>query len=145
MESALGIAVLRHKDKKPAGGPEDLESHFGCSVSELVMVGDRYLTDVVFGNRLGMLTVRVVRCTIFVCIHVVCTAWYVWSFVLVLTDGAFRCRLRDVAFGYRLGAFSVWTCRHGLWRGIGSCILWAHLRASCLVIFMPTSDEPDAR
>ena len=29
-----------------------------CSAEELVMVGDRYMTDVVFGNRLGMLTVR---------------------------------------------------------------------------------------
>jgi len=57
LESELNIAVLRHKDKKPAGGPEDLEAHFGCPISELVMVGDRYLTDVAFGNRLGMLTV----------------------------------------------------------------------------------------
>ena len=29
-----------------------------CPPTELVMVGDRYLTDVVFGNRLGMLTIR---------------------------------------------------------------------------------------
>ena len=29
LESALGIAVLRHTEKKPAGGPEEIERHFG--------------------------------------------------------------------------------------------------------------------
>lgn len=29
-----------------------------CKAEQLVMVGDRFLTDVVFGNRNGMLTVR---------------------------------------------------------------------------------------
>ena len=29
LEDALGIPVLRHEDKKPAGGPEDVEKHFG--------------------------------------------------------------------------------------------------------------------
>ncbi len=29
-----------------------------CSPSKLVMIGDRYLTDVVYGNRHGMLTIR---------------------------------------------------------------------------------------
>ncbi|MEW5319018.1 MAG: hypothetical protein WDW38_010194 [Sanguina aurantia] len=42
----------------PAGGSEELESHFGCPSSQLLMVGDRYLTDIVFGNRHGMMTVR---------------------------------------------------------------------------------------
>jgi phosphatidylglycerophosphatase GEP4 len=58
LEAALGLPVLRHREKKPAGGPEDLEQHFGCKAEQLVMVGDRYLTDIVFGNRLGMFTVR---------------------------------------------------------------------------------------
>eukprot|EP00887_Chlorella_sp_A99_P006848 scaffold2.g6848.t1 len=58
LEAALGLPVLRHCEKKPAGGPEDMERHFGCPAHQLVMVGDRYLTDVVFGNRNGMLTVR---------------------------------------------------------------------------------------
>ncbi|KAI7842791.1 hypothetical protein COHA_003537 [Chlorella ohadii] len=58
LEGALGIPVLRHRDKKPAGGSEDMERHFGCKAEQLVMVGDRYLTDVVFGNRNGMLTIR---------------------------------------------------------------------------------------
>lgn len=30
LEAALGIPVLRHTEKKPAGGPSDLERHFGC-------------------------------------------------------------------------------------------------------------------
>lgn len=29
-----------------------------CSTSKLIMIGDRYLTDVVYGNRHGMLTIR---------------------------------------------------------------------------------------
>lgn len=30
LEAALGVPVLRHKQKKPAGGAEDVEKHFGC-------------------------------------------------------------------------------------------------------------------
>ena len=30
-----------------------------CQSHELVMVGDRYMTDIVFGNRGGMLTIYV--------------------------------------------------------------------------------------
>jgi phosphatidylglycerophosphatase GEP4 len=58
LEGALGVPVLRHREKKPAGGPEDMERHFECRADRLIMVGDRYLTDIAFGNRLGMLTVR---------------------------------------------------------------------------------------
>lgn len=29
LEKDLGVPVLRHTEKKPAGGPEDLEKHFG--------------------------------------------------------------------------------------------------------------------
>lgn len=29
LEAALGIPVLRHREKKPAGGSEDMEQHFG--------------------------------------------------------------------------------------------------------------------
>ena len=35
-----------------------------CKARDLVMVGDRYLTDIVFGNRLGMLTVRTAPLTL---------------------------------------------------------------------------------
>eukprot|EP00891_Asterochloris_glomerata_P009759 jgi/Astpho2/9759/Aster-03736 len=58
LETVLGIQVLRHSTKKPAGDVKDLERHFGCSASELIMIGDRYLTDVVYGNRHGLLTIR---------------------------------------------------------------------------------------
>lgn len=58
LEAALGVPVLRHREKKPAGGPEDVERHFGCPAHRLIMIGDRYLTDIAFGNRLGMLTIR---------------------------------------------------------------------------------------
>lgn len=58
LEEAMGVRVLRHAEKKPAGGAEEVEGHFGCEAHRLVMVGDRYMTDVVFGNRLGMLTIR---------------------------------------------------------------------------------------
>lgn len=59
LESDLGIPVLRHREKKPAGGCGELEDHFGCPACELIMVGDRYLTDIVFGNRHHMFTIRV--------------------------------------------------------------------------------------
>ena len=29
-----------------------------CTANEMIMIGDRYLTDVAFGNRHGMLTIR---------------------------------------------------------------------------------------
>ena len=29
-----------------------------CPASKLIMIGDRYLTDIVYGNRHGMLTIR---------------------------------------------------------------------------------------
>ena len=61
LEAALGVPVIRHSTKKPGGCAGALAAHFGIapsSVPTLVMVGDRYLTDVVYGNRLGLLTVR---------------------------------------------------------------------------------------
>lgn len=58
LEATLGIPVVRHRHKKPAGSAEELERHFGCPPSQLVMVGDRYMTDVLYGRRLGMLTIR---------------------------------------------------------------------------------------
>lgn len=64
LEASFGIHCLRHRDKKPAGSCDELEAHFGCPVTDVVFVGDRYLTDVVFGNRHGMLTVRVAPMTL---------------------------------------------------------------------------------
>eukprot|EP00879_Flechtneria_rotunda_P017457 GHRR01018295.1.p1 GENE.GHRR01018295.1~~GHRR01018295.1.p1 ORF type:complete len:236 (+),score=82.85 GHRR01018295.1:270-977(+) len=63
LEAAFGIHVLRHKDKKPAGGCQELQQQFMCEPHEMVFVGDRYLTDVVYGNRHGMLTIRVAPLT----------------------------------------------------------------------------------
>lgn len=58
LEEAIGgIHVVRHEIKKPAGTAEDIEKYFGCPASQLVMVGDRYFTDVVYGNRNGFLTI----------------------------------------------------------------------------------------
>ena len=31
---------------------------YRCSADKLIMVGDRYLTDIVYGNRNGLLTIR---------------------------------------------------------------------------------------
>jgi len=58
IEAALGIAVIRHDDKKP-GGLDEVLKHFAMDdPSRLCMVGDRLLTDVVFGNLYDMLTVH---------------------------------------------------------------------------------------
>ena len=59
VERALGLPVLRRAVKKPEGF-EAVRSHFGSDVdpATLVMIGDRYLTDVTFGNLHGMLCVR---------------------------------------------------------------------------------------
>nr|CAB3449071.1 unnamed protein product [Digitaria exilis] len=53
----LCILLLNADTKKPGGAAKEIESYFGCSASDLVMVGDRYFTDVVYGNRNGFLTV----------------------------------------------------------------------------------------
>lgn len=58
LEADLGVAVIRHASKKPAGNADALEAFFGVPANQLVMVGDRYLTDIVFGNRHAMLTIR---------------------------------------------------------------------------------------
>ncbi len=60
IEEALGIAVIKHSEKKP-GGLEEVMAHFPNvdEPSQLCMVGDRLLTDVVFGNLHGMLTVHI--------------------------------------------------------------------------------------
>mmetsp|Transcript_24685 Transcript_24685/g.53247 ORF Transcript_24685/g.53247 Transcript_24685/m.53247 type:complete len:238 (-) Transcript_24685:424-1137(-) len=60
IEEALGIAVIQHSEKKP-GGLDEVMQHFPNvdDASELCMVGDRLLTDIVFGNLHGMLTVHV--------------------------------------------------------------------------------------
>lgn len=58
IERSLGLSVVRHEEKKP-GGIEEVLKHFGAKESSTIcMIGDRLLTDVVFGNLHGMLTVH---------------------------------------------------------------------------------------
>jgi phosphatidylglycerophosphatase GEP4 len=60
MESSLGIPVIRHVAKKP-GGIEEVMHHFSETVShptQLCIVGDRVLTDIVFGNLHNMFTIH---------------------------------------------------------------------------------------
>ncbi|KAL7508042.1 hypothetical protein ACHAXN_009032 [Cyclotella atomus] len=59
IEQQLGIPVILHTEKKP-GGLSEVMQHFPNvkDPSELCMVGDRLLTDIVFGNLHGMLTVH---------------------------------------------------------------------------------------
>ncbi|KMZ64039.1 Phosphatidylglycerophosphatase [Zostera marina] len=56
-ESIQGVHVIRHETKKPAGSAEEIEEYFNCPASNIVMVGDRYFTDIVYGNRNGFLTI----------------------------------------------------------------------------------------
>jgi phosphatidylglycerophosphatase GEP4 len=64
IERRLGVPVLRHSEKKP-GGLDEVLSFFKASsggedvpADRLCVIGDRLLTDVVFGNLHGMLTVH---------------------------------------------------------------------------------------
>ncbi|KAF9577121.1 hypothetical protein BGW38_007873, partial [Lunasporangiospora selenospora] len=73
IERSLKVHVLRHQEKKPGGGEEllsylrskdrdgdmDKESVSLATIepSQIAVVGDRALTDVVFGNTYGMLTI----------------------------------------------------------------------------------------
>ena len=58
IERNMGIAVLRHDRKKPRGGIESVLDYFGCDPAKLFIIGDRIFTDVVFGNRYGLLTIH---------------------------------------------------------------------------------------
>ncbi|XVF16819.1 hypothetical protein REPUB_Repub10bG0064900 [Reevesia pubescens] len=57
LEGTIGIEVIRHRVKKPAGTAEEIEKHFGYKSSQLIMVGDRPFTDIVYGNQNGFLTI----------------------------------------------------------------------------------------
>lgn len=59
IEEELGIRVIRHRQKKPDGLLETVALWPGVSTGEVMMVGDRYLTDIYGGNIYGMLTVCV--------------------------------------------------------------------------------------
>lgn len=55
----MRIKVIRHKQKKPEGLLEAVCMWDSVQPNEVMMVGDRYLTDIYGGNLLGMLTVVV--------------------------------------------------------------------------------------
>ncbi|KAI8089803.1 mitochondrial PGP phosphatase-domain-containing protein [Halteromyces radiatus] len=56
LEVSLGVHVLRHTDKKPSGGAA-LMSHLKIPHDQIAFVGDRILTDIVYGNLNGNLTI----------------------------------------------------------------------------------------
>ncbi|KAJ1917140.1 hypothetical protein IWQ60_007876 [Tieghemiomyces parasiticus] len=57
IERHLGVPVLRHPLKKPGGG-EVLSQRFpGLQPAQIAFVGDRLMTDVLFGNLNGWLTI----------------------------------------------------------------------------------------
>lgn len=57
IEKMLNIPVIRHAKKKPLG-TESIAESFSCKAEEMIMVGDRLLTDTLFGNRAGMVTIH---------------------------------------------------------------------------------------
>lgn len=59
IEEELDIRVIRHKHKKPDGLLEAISLWDSIESNEVMMVGDRYLTDIYGGNLIGMFTVCV--------------------------------------------------------------------------------------
>ncbi|CEP13365.1 hypothetical protein [Parasitella parasitica] len=57
LEESLGVAVLRHDEKKPSGGQFLEERLAPIPADQVAFAGDRILTDVLFGNRNGNLTI----------------------------------------------------------------------------------------
>lgn len=51
--------MIRHKHKKPDGLLEAISLWDSIEVNEVMMVGDRYLTDIYGGNLINMFTVCV--------------------------------------------------------------------------------------
>ena len=56
LEKIFGLPILRHNTKKP-DGIEFIVKYFNCPANELAIIGDRFFTDVLFGNLNGMLTI----------------------------------------------------------------------------------------
>ncbi|PHZ13584.1 HAD-superfamily phosphatase [Rhizopus microsporus ATCC 52813] len=57
LEASLGVTVLRHEEKKPDGGHHLADYVKPIKPEQVAFVGDRILTDVLFGNRNGNLTI----------------------------------------------------------------------------------------
>lgn len=60
IEANLAIRVFRHAQQKPEGGDELVATFkaLGISSQEIAVVGDRYTTDILFGNLFGMFTIK---------------------------------------------------------------------------------------
>lgn len=58
IEQALGVRVLHHSQKKPAGDGELMAALSGVKGEQVIVVGDRLFTDVVFGHRIGALCIH---------------------------------------------------------------------------------------
>ncbi|KAL7752029.1 hypothetical protein RI367_002557 [Sorochytrium milnesiophthora] len=57
LEQALHVPVIRHSEKKPAGGSSVVE-HFGVAPDQIAFIGDRLLTDVVFARVNGFYSIH---------------------------------------------------------------------------------------
>jgi phosphatidylglycerophosphatase GEP4 len=58
IESNLQIKVFKHTQKKPLGGDEINAAYPHLKPSEIAMVGDRLLTDIMFANLNGYLGIH---------------------------------------------------------------------------------------
>ena len=60
LEKGFGIKVVQNKKKKPSPWPYlDAMNYMKTLPKETAMIGDRYLTDVVGANKLGIHSIRV--------------------------------------------------------------------------------------
>jgi phosphatidylglycerophosphatase GEP4 len=56
IRTRFGIETLSHHSDKP-GGIDAVHAVFGEMPGDLAVIGDRLLTDIVFGNRYGFMTI----------------------------------------------------------------------------------------
>ncbi|KAF2074746.1 hypothetical protein CYY_003934 [Polysphondylium violaceum] len=59
IEKEMGITVLKHGTKKPDGIDSVVQYFKVDSPNKIIMVGDRFLTDILFGNLYGMFTIYI--------------------------------------------------------------------------------------
>ncbi|KAI9230007.1 MAG: mitochondrial PGP phosphatase-domain-containing protein [Piptocephalis tieghemiana] len=55
--TGVGVKVLRHQDKKPAGSQALLDHFPGLKQGEIAMIGDRLLTDITYGHYAKAVTI----------------------------------------------------------------------------------------
>lgn len=96
IESELNIRVIRHHMKKPDGLLETISLWPSIKEEEVMMVGDRYLTDIYGGNVYGLLTV---------CVSIITERNDNWGAILVFSHIWIDCRedeLNDSFLSYVL-------------------------------------------